>query len=118
MKCTNQMRMHLSFIAIIPVTNFDITLPHLVLFTSWTQDNRNSDIEIQGISPIGLQKRTSAILYDSLAPSFIGCSYLTVTFAVSDFDLPHPVLFTSCWTQDNRNSDIAVYLSDTCVKGF
>ena len=51
MKCTNQMRMHSSFIAIIPVTNFDITLPHLVLFTSWTQDNRNTRvIGIQGIS--------------------------------------------------------------------
>ena len=48
--------MHSSFIAIGQVINVDITLlphgrPHLVLFTSWTQDNRNTrDIGIQGIS--------------------------------------------------------------------
>ena len=44
--------MHSSFLAIGQVINVDITLPHLVLLTSWKQDYRKNDFTIQGISKI------------------------------------------------------------------
>ena len=89
---------------------------------TWTQDNRRRISQSQGyrnISPIGPLHSTglhSAIKYDSLDPSFIGCSYLTVTSAVSDIQYVIDMCLSSLQAGHKIAIVIAIVISKS--KGY